>query len=332
MKVENLNILVTGGAGFIGSNLVYALQKSNNCVTVLDNFTSGKRENLGNLENEGKIKIIEGDICNKPLVDDITKGIDIIYHLAVQCLRVSIKNPVINHEVNATGTLKLCLASIENSVKRFVYISSSEVYGTALSAPMDETHPLIPTTIYGASKAAGELYTLSSHKTYGLQSMVVRPFNTYGPNSHFEGAYGEVIPKFTLRLLNDAEPVIFGDGTQTRDFTYVTDTVRGIIMASESDNMIGEAVNIARGEEVSINVLTDILKDSLGKTHIKHRYDTDRPGDVLRHFANIDKSKELFGYKPEISINEGIDMYIKWFTSQGYNYSELIKNDVVRNW
>lgn len=327
-----MNILVTGGAGFIGSHLVDALVLAGNKVTALDNFSSGKRENLKQHEGNEDVKVIEGDVRDKTVLRELTKGMDVVYHLAVQCLRVSIKDPEINHEVNATGSLNLCIASLENKVKRLIYVSSSEAYGTALTAPMSETHPLEPITVYGASKVAGELYTLAYHKTYGLQSMVVRPFNTYGPRSHFEGAYGEVIPKFVLRLLNDTPPVIFGDGAQTRDFTYVSDTVAGIVMASECDGLIGQAVNIARGEEISINRLYEIISGLLNKGNIKPVYETDRPGDVLRHYADTAKAKRLFGYSASIDIREGLEKYIKWFMAQGYDYKNLLKEDKVFNW
>jgi UDP-glucose 4-epimerase len=268
MKIKNKRVLVTGGAGFIGSHLVDALYK-NNHVIILDNFSSGKKENIKHHEENPDVEIITGDIRDKDLIYKITRDIDIVYHLAVQCLRISIKDPEINHEVNATGTLNLCMASLQNSVKRFVYISSSEVYGTALRVPMDENHPCEPMTVYGASKLAGEVYSLAYNRTYGLNSIVVRPFNTYGPREHFEGAYGEVIPKFVLRVLNNEPPVIFGDGTQTRDFTYVTDTVMGIIMASECNHMIGQAVNIGSGRETNVNTLSDIILQKLNKAHLK---------------------------------------------------------------
>lgn len=332
MEISKLKVLVTGGAGFIGSHLVDALVAADNKVTVLDNFTSGKRENLKHHHNNPAVKIVEGDVRDKTLLRHVTNSIDVVYHLAVQCLRISIKDPEINHEVNATGTLNLCMASLENSVKRFVYVSSSEAYGTAAFVPMSEQHPLAPITVYGATKAAGELYALAYYKTYGLQSMVVRPFNTYGPRSHFEGAYGEVIPKFVLRFLNEKAPVIFGDGTQTRDFTYVEDTVKGIIAASSCDSMIGQAANIARGKEVSINAIAHIIGKKLGKEHLKPIYEKGRPGDVMRHYADVTKARETFGYSADIDIEDGIGRYIEWFRAQGYDYKELLKKDVVFNW
>jgi UDP-glucose 4-epimerase len=331
MVISGRKVLVTGGAGFIGSNLVDALAK-NNHVVILDNFSSGRRENISHHMGSSNVEIVAGDVRDKKILREITKEVDVIYHLAVQCLRVSINDPEINHEVNATGSLNLCMAAHGNSVKRFVYISSSEVYGTALTVPMDESHPCEPTTVYGASKLAGEKYTLAYHRTYGLPSMVVIPFNTYGPREHFEGAYGEVIPKFVLRALNNTPPVIFGDGSQTRDFTYVTDTVRGILMASECDGMIGHTVNIARGEEVSIKDLAAKIYQKLGKGHIRPLFEKERPGDVRRHFAGTAKAERLFGFRAEVGIEEGLDMFIKWFTSQGYDTGKLMREDVVFNW
>lgn len=331
MLIEDRKVLVTGGAGFIGSHLVDELAKKNH-VIILDNFSSGRRENLRRHEGSSNVEIVEGDVRDKTTLSNITRGVDIVYHLAVQCLRVSINDPETNHEVNATGTLNLCMAACENSVKRFVYISSSEVYGTALSVPMDESHPREPTTVYGASKLAGEKYALAYFRTYGLPSMVVIPFNTYGPREHLEGAYGEVIPKFVLRALNGVPPVIFGDGSQTRDFTYVTDTVKGILMASECDGMIGQSVNIARGEEVSIRDLAQRIYGKAGKTGMAPVFEKERPGDVRRHFAGTAKAEGLLGFRAEVGIDEGLDLYLAWFTAQGYDTGKMMKDDVVFNW
>jgi len=331
MEIKNLNILVTGGAGFIGSHLVDALAVENR-VIILDDFSSGKKENIVQHEGRKNVIIVTGDVRDRNLLSELTRETDIVYHLAVRCLRESIRKPGITHEVNATGTLNLLEASLENAVKRFIYVSSSEVYGTAGRVPMDELHPCEPITVYGASKLAGELYTLAYQKTYGLVSMVVRPFNTYGPRAHLQGVYGEVIPRFVLRLLNNKPPVIFGDGTQTRDFTYVSDTVRGIIRASESDLLAGQAVNIARGQEVSVNALVHIISEKLAKNDINPVYEGKRPGDVMRHYADISKARRLFGFQPEVDIQEGIGKYIDWFLSKDYDISELLRQEKVFNW
>jgi len=332
MNINGLKAVVTGGAGFIGSHLVDALLEKGNEVVVIDDFTSGKRENLAHHKDNTNLRIIEGDIRNRDFIFETLKNTDIVYHLAVRCLRLSLKDPVTNHDVNVGGTLNLLMASLENKIKRFVYVSSSEAYGTAAKVPMDEEHPLNPMTVYGATKAAGELYTLAYLRTYKMDTMVVRPFNTYGQRSHFEGAYGEVIPKFVLRVLNGLQPIIFGDGTQTRDFTFVTDTVNGMISASECDKMIGECVNVARGVEVSINDIARIIIDKLDRKDLQPVYEMDRPGDVLRHFASVEKAKRLFGFSADIDIETGIEKYIRWFSSQGYDYKALINKDKVFNW
>jgi len=331
VEIRRKKILVTGGAGFIGSHLVDELSM-NNHVIIMDNFSSGERGNISHHEGRDNVVVMEGDIRDKNLLERAFNDIDIVYHLAVQCIRSSIKDPGFNHEVNATGTLNLLMKSLEHSVERFVYVSSSEIYGTAIRVPMNEEHPWKPTTVYGASKLAGELYTLAYNETYGLKSMVIRPFNTYGPREHLHGVYGEVIPRFVLRLLSGLPPVIFGDGSQTRDFTYVSDTVKGIVAASECDDMIGQYVNVARGQEVSINELAGIIAGRLGRSDINPIYEMQRPGDVLRHYADISKAKKMFDFNPDVDIKKGIGLYIDWFLSQNYDILQLMNQEVIFNW
>lgn len=331
MEIKNLRIVVTGGAGFIGSHLVDELAQEND-VVILDDFSSGTKENIAHHEGSPSVTIITGDIRDPETISKAMKDADVVYHLAVRCLRESINNPEITHEVNATGTLALLRASLANAVKRFVYVSSSEIYGSARYVPMDERHPCEPITVYGASKLAGELYTLAYYKTYGLAATVVRPFNTYGPRSHLLGVYGEVIPRFVLRIAGDQPPVIFGDGMQTRDFTYVSDTVRGIVLASACDDMVGQAVNIARGQEVSINELARIISVKLGRPSLKPVYENKRPGDVMRHCADISKARRLLGFRPEVDIEQGIDAYIEWFMSRKYPIADLIAGADIFNW
>jgi UDP-glucose 4-epimerase len=332
MKLTGKNILVAGGAGFIGSHLVDALDPSNR-VTVLDNLSSGQMENIQHHLGKRNFNFIKGDITDLEQVRKLARDNQVIFHFAVQCLRISLSDPYLVHDVNATGSLNLCQAAHEAKVERFVYISSSEVYGTAKTAPMSENHPLEPTTPYGASKLAGEAYARSYYLSFGLPVVIVRPFNTYGPREHLEGPYGEVIPRFVLRVMNDQPPIIFGDGKQTRDFTSVKDIVWGIILSCESDDLVGETVNIAAGKEVSINevahtVLKLLHKDSqLPPVHMEPR-----PGDVRRHYADIAKARRMLGFQPHVSIEAGIQQYLDWINEQHWDLQRLQQNEVVINW
>lgn len=324
---------MTGGAGFIGSNLVDALaERETDEIIVADDFSSGKRENVAQHASNPRVRVAELDIRNKDAVRAIMRGVDAVYHLAVQCVRVSIRDPYLVHDVNATGTLHLLTAALDENIKRFVYCSSSEVYGTATRVPMDEEHPPAPTTPYGASKLAGEVYARSFFLTYGLPVTVVRPFNTYGPREHFEGPYGEVIPKFVVRALNDAPLVIFGDGTQTRDFTEVSDTVRGLCMAGECDALVGDVVNIARGQEVSVRTLAQIVLDTLPESKSVIEHQAPRPGDVLRHYADITKARRALGFEPRIAIREGVKRYVDWLRRSEFDPRAMLRQEKLRNW
>lgn len=309
-------ILITGGAGFIGSYLTERLLSAGNNVIVLDDFSEGKYANLAGVPKAAKLKVVCGDILNKKTVDELVKKVDYVFHLAVKCLGVSFVDPMMVHEVNVTGTLNLCMACLKHKTKRLIYVSSSEAYGTAQYVPMDENHPLCPTTPYGASKAAGEFYVQSFHSTWNLPVIIVRPFNAYGPRSRTDH-YCAVIPDFVTRIEEKKPPIVFGDGNQTRDFTYVTDDVEGIIRAAECDELIGNTINVARGEEVSINKIAEIVVDLMGMTgKIKPVYKNERPGDVRRHLADISKARKLLGFEAEVSIEEGISRYIKWRRGQ----------------
>jgi len=332
MNLVGKKILVTGGAGFIGSHLVDALVV-NNKVTVVDNLSSGDLDNIRpHLENN-TFNFVQSDIIDLGQMRRLIHDSDIVFHLAVQGLRLSLSDPYVVHEVNATGTLNLCQAALEANVERFINVSSSEVYGTAETVPMTENHPLIPTTPYGASKLAGEAYARSYYLSFGLPVVTVRPFNTYGPREHLEGVYGEVIPRFVLRVMNDLPPVVFGDGNQTRDFTNVSDIVRGIIAACECEDLIGETVNIATGREVSINKIARLILKILGRDiEIEPVHIAPRPGDVRRHCADISKAHRILDFQPEIEIEEGIQHYISWFKEQDWDLQSLQQQEVICNW
>lgn len=335
MDISGKKILVTGGAGFIGSHLVDALLERNNHVIVLDDFSTGKPENLKQAKNDNRLTVIEGSVLDVPLVQRLVRDVNIVYHLAVQCLRVCFDKPHYVHEVNATGTLNLLEAAqqLNPSLERFIYCSSSEAYGTATVVPMNEvTHPVVPTTVYGASKLAGELYTQAYHMTYKMPTMVLRPFNTYGYREHYEGASGEVIPRFVIRILNQLPPVIFGDGSATRDFTFVTDTVEGMIRAASCDGLIGQAVNVAYGQEVSIKDIASKLLHVLGKEALGIQWEPERPGDVHRHYADVERLQQATGWKPSIDIDSGLLRYVDWFKQEYADVAVLMKDCQTHNW
>ncbi len=331
MGIKNKKILVTGGAGFIGSHLVDKLVKENKVVAI-DNFSIGSEKNLEQAKKSGNLKIIKGDITDLPTVKKTMSDIDVVFHLAALGVRESINDPFPVQQVNALGTLNLLFEARKNNVEKFIHVSSSEVYGTAKHIPMNEEHPLNPETVYGASKLAGEQYALAYFRTYGFPTVVIRPFNTYGSRSHFEGPYGEVIPRFVIRALNNLPPIIFGDGTQTRDFTYVDDTVDGIFKVSQSDKLVGDIINIAYGKERSINEVARIVLKTLGKANLKIIYQKSRPGDVKRHFADIKKAKKILHFNPKIYLEEGIVQYVEWLKKEKINTKQELKKIEERNW
>ena len=334
MQLKNKKILVTGGAGFIGSNLVDALVQDND-VIVLDDYSTGKASNLDEAQKSGRLQLVEGSIMDQELVRKLVKDVDVIYHLAVQCLRVCFDKPHLVHDVNATGTLNLLEAAhqLNPKLERFIYCSSTEAYGTANTVPMNEdTHPVEPTTTYGASKLAGELYTRAYFLTYGMPAMILRPFNTYGYREHYEGASGEVIPRFVIKILTGQAPTIFGDGSATRDFTFVTDTVESLIKAGEHDAFVGQAVNLAYGQEISIKDIAEKLLKALDRTDLKIEYKPERPGDVHRHYADIDKLQKAIGWKPSIDIDQGLKLYVEWFRKTVPNAEALLGEMQEENW
>jgi len=333
MRLKNKTIIVTGGAGFIGSHLVDRLISSNNKVIIIDDFSTGKHENIEHNKASGQLSVEKADVRDLDTMIRLTKEADIVFHLAVACLRTSLNEPISVHEINTTATLNMCQASLKNNVKRFIYISSSEAYGSAKYVPMDENHPLNPTTVYGASKAAGEFYTLAYWRTHGLPTMVVRPFNTYGPREPSEGYRAEVIPKFVLRAMAGLQPVVFGSGLQTRDFTWVEDTARGIAMAAECDELVGDYINIACGRDVSIEKICQLVLKTIGDGNLKPKYmEEGRPGDVERHSANINKAQRLLGYSTEVDIEHGIEKYFQWIQTQNINLASWVEQERIRNW
>ena len=329
--MEKKRVLVTGGAGFIGSELVRQLATQNFRVTAVDNLTNGNRENLDGVLGPD-VDLVVADIRNESAITPLLREAEVLFHLACLGIRHSIQAPVENHEVNASATLSLLEKAREMGIKRFVYVSSSEVYGKARTAPITEEHPTLPTTVYGASKLAGECYTRAFWQTYRFPTVVVRPFNAYGPRSHHEGDGGEVIPKFMLRCLLGEPMMVFGDGRQTRDFTFVSDTARGILAAGFSEATVGETFNLGGGTEIRINDLAITIADVLGKNGAAINHVESRPGDVLRLLADSSKASKLLDFEPTVSLKDGLTRLRDWYTSQGRSPLEFLENRVVRNW
>lgn len=327
-----MKALVTGGAGFIGSELTRQLCDQGATVLVVDNLINGRRENLAGLPAD-RVRLVVADIRDDRRMAELMKDVDIVFHLACLCLRHSIHSPQENHEVNATGTVKLLSAAKKAGVERFVFTSTGEVYGMPLWAPVTEEHPNFPTTVYGAAKLAGEAYTRAFYLTYDYPTVIVRLFNTYGPRCHHEGDCGEVIPKFLLRCMAGRPMVIFGDGSQTRDFNYVGDTARGIMMAGMTDDAVGQTINLGRGCPTSIGELALEVRAVVGEPEAPIVYDAPRPGDVLGlFFADTTKARQLVGYEARVTLHEGLARLRDWYLSLGQPPEVLLEQEILRNW
>jgi UDP-glucose 4-epimerase len=324
-------VLVTGGAGFIGSHLVDQLVEQERPVTVLDDFSVGFESNLVDANRKGDVRIVRGSVTDPEAVAEAFKDCGVVYHLATQCVRRSLTRPVESHDVNATGTITVLEEARRRRIRRFVYCSSSEVYGNASRAELREDVTVCsPMTAYGASKLAGELYSEAYLRTYRLPTTVVRPFNAYGPRAYQTGVRAEVLPRFVGRVLNGLSPVVFGDGTNARDFTYVTEIARGIKLAGEADAVIGQRVNIARGMPVTVNDLAREVLTALSRNDLTIEYRGDRPGDVAYLHADIEKAKTLLGYKAEIELRTGVRDYIDWVRAE-IDPKDLLERK-VENW
>ncbi len=324
-------VLVTGGAGFIGSELTRQLKERGERVIVADNLVNGKKDNLDGVLGD-RVELSITDIRDRERMAELMEGVDIVFHLACLGVRHSIHSPEENHEVNSSATLNLLVEAQKRGVKRFVYVSSSEVYGTAKWAPMTENHPTFPMTVYGASKLAGECYARAFFETYRYPTVILRPFNSYGPRCHHEGDSGEVIPKFLLRSMAGKPMIIFGDGSQTRDFTFVSDTAEGIMSAGYADGVDGQTINLGSGGEISILELSRMVKETVGRPDAEVVHDAPRPGDVLRLYAESSKARALLGFEPKVGFREGLKKLGDWYAGIGKTPEELLVSEKSRNW
>jgi nucleoside-diphosphate-sugar epimerase len=310
-----MKYLITGAAGFIGSNITRRLLKDNCKVKGFDNFSTGKRENLEDLKRKNNFELIEGDLRNLEEIKEAVKNVDIILHeAAVPSIQRSVENPVLINDSNINGTLNLLIAAREEGVKKVVYASSSSIYGFNKKLPKTEAMPAEPISPYALSKYTGERYCQIFYEIYNLPTICLRYFNVFGPYQNPDSEYSAAIPKFINRILKDKQPVIFGDGEQSRDFTYVENVVEANILAANSEVM-GEVINIACGERVSINEVVQILSTILNK-EIKPVYKKGRVGEVKHSLADISKARSKIGYEPKYKFTEGLRKTINWYKTR----------------
>jgi UDP-glucose 4-epimerase len=314
LNLKNRSVIVTGGAGFIGSHLVDRLiQEEPENLVVVDNFFLGKESNLEDAKRSWPhLKIFRQDASDQKAMLKIVsdQGTDAIFNLAVVPLPVSLERPGWTFENNVGITLAMCELAREEHIRTLIHFSSSEVYGSCEYAPMDEKHPLNPTTPYAASKAASDQLVFCYCKTFGIDACIVRPFNNYGPRQN-EGSYAGVIPLTIRRIMSGQPPVIHGDGKQTRDYLFVKDTVDATIKVYNCENARGKILNIASGKEISIETVIRTIAEYF---HVKDIiYEKERPGDVRRHIANTYLAEDLIGFKPTMDFEEGLRRTIEWY-------------------
>jgi len=307
--------LVTGGAGFIGSNIVEELLKRKDQVRVLDNFSTGRRENLTDFM--GRIELVEGDLRDFKMVKRAVEGVDYVLHLgALASVPRSIRDPMTSNEVNVNGTINILLAAIGTSIKRIVYASSSSIYGDTPALPKVETMPPNPRSPYAVSKLAGEYYCRVFHAMYGLETVALRYFNIFGPRQDPSSQYAAVIPLFIKAMLKGEKPTIFGDGLQSRDFTFVANAVQANLLAANAPEAPGRVVNIACSERYSLNELIEKLNSILG-TKIEPLHTEARIGDVKHSLADISQARRILGYKPLVDFEEGLSKTVDWYRGSG---------------
>jgi len=315
MKAEKIlkgkRILVTGGAGFIGSHIVDRLIKLDAKVVVLDDLSTGKLENIAH--NLNKIEFIQKDFSAEKTLEEVLAGVDFVFHqAALRCVPKSIEEPLRYHLVNATGTLNLFLKAKEKGVKKIVFASSSSVYGERVDFPEKESDSLKPLSPYAATKLIGERYGYLFSKAYNLDIVSLRYFNVFGPRQSLENQYAVVVPKFIVSLLKGERPPIYGDGNQERDFTYIDNVVDANILVLAKAGIAGEVFNIASGRPQSVNNLLKVLKEIMSKD-IAPTFLKPRPGDVRKTHADTEKTKRLLDWKPKIDFKEGLKRTVEWF-------------------
>jgi nucleoside-diphosphate-sugar epimerase len=306
-----MRYLVTGGAGFIGSNTVDELVRRGHSVVVLDDFSSGKEDNLAEIRN--KITFIKGSITDIEVVRKAMHEAEYVLHLAARTsVPRSVKDPIETNKINIDGTLNVLVAAKELKIKRVVFAASSSAYGETPTLPKVETMQPRPISPYGVTKYVGELYGQTFGRCYGLENVALRYFNIFGPRQDPGSPYSGVLAKFCTAFLEDTQPVVFGDGEQTRDFTYVENAVQANLLACEAPNVSGRVFNVGVGGRVSLNEVLRTLGKITGKT-LDAKYDPPRDGDIRDSQADISQAREYLGYDPQVSFEEGLARTFEWY-------------------
>lgn len=307
-----MRYLVTGGAGFIGSNIVDELLRRGHNVTVLDDFSSGKEENLSHAL--AKIRLIRGDICDLEAAREACEGADYVLHLAARTsVPRSVKDPIETNHVNIDGTLNVLVAARDTRVRRVVYAASSAAYGETPTLPKTESMPPDPISPYGVTKLVGEMYAQVFGRAYGLENVSVRYFNVFGPRQDPSSQYSGVLSRFILAILEGSAPVVYGDGEQSRDFTYVDNVVDISLRACEAPGVSGRVFNGGTGVRISLKDVLRVLGDIIGSA-VHAKYVAPRAGDILHSQADIRHAGELLGYSPRVNFEEGLRRTWKWYS------------------
>jgi nucleoside-diphosphate-sugar epimerase len=323
-----MKVLVTGGGGFIGSHLVRRLLSDGHDVRVLDSFATGRRENL--LDVRDDVELIEGDIQSYERAHNAVRGTEAVLHLAaLPSVPRSVQDPRTSAATNVTGTLNLLLASRDEGVARVVFASSSSVYGANPELPKHEELTPLPISPYAVAKLAGEGFCRSFAHVFGLDTVAVRYFNVFGPRQDPLSQYAAVIPQFISAMLAGVAPVVFGDGEQSRDFTYVDNVIDGTVRAMEADGVGGKVFNVAAGRGLTLNELLDYLR-GLTDTDLEARYDPPRPGDVKHSQAAIARAEEELGYRVLVPVEEGLRRTVEWFQEGGAAMARRAADKAVR--
>ena len=315
--------LVTGGAGFIGSNLVRFLLRKEEEVIIVDNFSTGRSANLEEVREH--IHIVRGDVRDRDLMRELCKEVDFVYHqAALPSVARSVDNPWATNDHNVNGTLSVFLAARDAGVQRVIYATSSSAYGDGDELPKDESMCSSPSSPYAVSKYVGELYGAVFNDVYDIETVGLRYFNVFGPRQDPSSEYAAAIPKFIDRYLREEPPVIYGDGEQTRDFTFIENVVQANWKAANvpAETVNGEVFNVGCGDQVSVNRLVKMLKEITG-AEVDPVYEAPRPGEVRHSQASIEKARDAFGYQPQVEIQEGLQRTVEWF--------ESVRGEALRN-